>query len=97
MYEQLVNQNEIAIKKTATKEDLNNLEGIFERKIDKISNELLEHLQNPTAKTFRSAEINQSPNSDDGNENKCTHETELLNDKVQSLEKEKQFPKKRIS
>lgn len=73
------------------------MEGIFDRKIDKMSNELLEHLRNSTVKTFGSAEINQSSNSDDGNKNKCVHETELLNDKVQPLEKEKQFPEKQLS
>ena len=62
-----------------------------------MSNELLEHLRNPIAKTFGSAEINHSPNSEDGNKNKCVHETELLNDKVQPLEKEKQFPEKPLS
>ena len=37
---------------TATKEDLNNLEATFDRKIDKMSNELFEQLQKIIAKTF---------------------------------------------
>ena len=39
---ELVNQNEIKIKMTARKEDLNNLQGIFHGKIDKMSSVLLE-------------------------------------------------------
>lgn len=39
---ELVNQNEIKIKMTARKEDLNNLQGIFHGKIDKMSSLLLE-------------------------------------------------------
>ena len=42
VYDELVNQNEIPIKMTATKEDLNNLEPNFHRKIEKMSNVLLE-------------------------------------------------------
>ena len=38
VYDELVNQNEIPIKMTATKEDLNILEANFDRKIDKMSN-----------------------------------------------------------
>ena len=38
VYDELVNQNEIPIKMTATKEDLNILEANFNRKIDKMSN-----------------------------------------------------------
>ena len=64
-----MNQNEIPIKITATKEDLTNLEANFDRKIDKISSVLLEQLQNIIVKTFGSAEINHRPNSDDGNKN----------------------------
>ena len=58
VYDELVNQNEIPIKMTATKEDLNILEANFDRKIDKMSNILLEKLQNVIDKTFGSAEIN---------------------------------------
>ena len=46
VYDELVNQNEIPIKMTATKEDLNILEANFDRKINKMSNILLEKLQN---------------------------------------------------
>ena len=48
---------------TATEEDLNNLEPNFDRKMDKMSNVLLEQLKK--AKTFGSAEINHISNSDD--------------------------------
>ena len=58
VYDELVNQNEIPFKMTATKEDVNNLEANFDRKIDKMSNVLLEQLQNIIAKTFGSAVIN---------------------------------------
>ena len=34
VYDELVNQNEIPIKMTATKEDLNNLEVNFDKKIE---------------------------------------------------------------
>ena len=67
MYEELVNQNEIPIKMTATKEDLNIIEANFDRKIDKMSNLLLEKLQNLIDKTFGSAEINHRSISDDRN------------------------------
>ena len=46
VYDELVNQNEIPMKRTATKEDLNILEANFNRKIDKMSNVRLEKLQN---------------------------------------------------
>ena len=46
VYDELVNQNEIPIKMTATKEDLNILEANFDRKINKLSNILFEKLQN---------------------------------------------------
>ena len=81
-----MNQNEIPIKMTATKEDLNILEENFDRKIDKMPNVVLEKLQNLIDKTFGSVEINHRSISDDGNQNKCPHETGILNDKVQSLE-----------
>ena len=77
-----MNQNEIAIKMTATKEDLNISEVNFDRKIDKMSNILLEKLQNVIDKTFGLAEINHRSNSDEGNKNKCPHEIGILNDKV---------------
>ena len=64
---------------TATKEDLNILEANFDRKINKMSNILLEKLQNVIDKTFGSAEINPRSISDDGNQNKCSHEIGLLN------------------
>ena len=48
-------------------------------------------MQNIADKTFGSAEINHKSISDDGNKNKCPHEIEILNDKVQSLEMEKSF------
>ena len=67
VYEELVNQNEIPIKMTATKEDLNIIEENFDRKIDKMSNVLLEKLQNLIDKTFGSAEINHRSISDDRN------------------------------
>ena len=53
MHDELVNQNEIPIKMTATKEDLNILEANFDRKIDKMSNILLEKLQNVIDKMER--------------------------------------------
>ena len=93
VYDELVNQNEIPIKMTATKEDLNILEANFDRKINKMSNILLEKLQNVIDKTFGSAEINLRSISDDGNRNKCSHKIGLLNDKVQSLEVENSFLK----
>ena len=96
VYDELVNQNEIPIKMTATKEDLNILEANFDRKINKMSNILLEKLQNVIDKTFGSAEINLRSISDDGNQNKCSHEIGLLNDKVQSLEVENSFLKNEI-
>ena len=74
VYDELVNQNEIPIKMIATKEDLNILEANFDRKIDKMSNTLLEKLQNVIDKTFDSVEINRRSISDDGNQNKCSHE-----------------------
>ena len=46
VYDELVNQNEIPIKMTATKEDLNILEANFDGKINKLSNILFEKLQN---------------------------------------------------
>ena len=70
----------------ATKEDLNILEANYDRKIDKMSNVLLEKLQNLIDKTFGSAEINHRSISDDGNQNKCPHEIGLSNDQVQSVE-----------
>ena len=85
MYDKLVNQNEIPIKITSTKEDLNILKANFDRKIDKMSNILLEK-----------AEINHSSISDDGNQNKCPHEIGILSDKVQSLEVENSFLKSEI-
>ena len=96
MYDELVNQNEIPIKMTATKEDLNVLEANFDRKIDKMSNVLLEKMQNLIDKSFRSAEINPRSISDEGNQNKCSHEISLLNDNVQSLEVENSFLKNEI-
>ena len=93
VYEKLVNQNEIPIKMTATKEDLSNLGAIFDRNIEKMSTVLLEQLQNTITKTFDLAEINHRSNSDDGNKNKCAHEIGILNDKVQSLEMENSFLK----
>ena len=96
VYDELVNQNEIPIKMTATKEDLNILEANYDRKIDKMSNVLLEKLQNVIDKTFDSVEINPRSISDDGNQNKCSHEIGLLNDKVQSLEVENSFLKNEI-
>ena len=92
-----MNQNEIPIKMTATKEDLDILEANSDRKIDKMSKILLENLQNVIDKTFGSAEINPRSISDDGNQNKCSHEIGLLNDKkVQSLEVENSFLKNEI-
>ena len=96
VYDQLVNQNEIPIKMTATKEDLNILEENFDRKIDKMPNVVLEKLQNLIDKTFGSVEINHISISDDGNQNKCPHEIGILNDKVQSLEVENSFLKNKI-
>ena len=93
VYEKLVNQNEIPIKMTATKEDLSNLGAIFDRNIEKMSTVLLQKLQNTITKTFDLAEINHRSNSDDGNKNKCAHEIGILNDKVQSLEMENSFLK----
>ena len=86
VYDELVNQNEIPIKMTATKEDLNILEENFDRKIDKMPNVVLEKLQNLIDKTFGSVEINHRSISDDGNQNKCPHEIGLSNDQVQSVE-----------
>ena len=96
VYDQLVNQNEIPIKMTATKEDLNILEENFDRKIDKMPNVVLEKLQNLIDKTFGSVEINHISISDDGNQSKCPHEIGILNDKVQSLEVENSFLKNKI-
>ena len=96
MYDKLVNQNEIPIKITSTKEDLNILKANFDRKIDKLSNILLEKVQNLIDKTFGSAEINHRSISDDGNQNKCPHEIGILSDKVQSLEVENSFLKSEI-
>ena len=96
VYAELVNQNEIPIKMTAAREDLNNLKTNFNRKIDKMSNVLLEQLQNIIAKTFGTAEINHRSNSDDGNKNKCAHETGISNNKVQSLEVENSSLKNEI-
>ena len=87
VYDELVNQNEIPIKMIATKE---------ERKIGKMSNVILEKLQNLFDKTFGSAEINPRSISDGGNQNKCSHEIGLLNDKMQSLEVENCFLKNEI-
>ena len=81
-----MNQNEIPSKMIATKEDLNILEANYDKKIDKMSNVLLEKLQNLIDKTFGSAEINHRSISDDGNQNKCPHEIGLSNDQVQSVE-----------
>ena len=81
---------------TATNEDLCILEANFDRKIDKMSNVVLEKLENLIDKTFGSAEINHTSISDDGNQNKCAHEIGLLNDKVQSLEMENSFLKNEI-
>ena len=91
-----MNQNELPVKMRATKEDLNILEANFDRKIDKMSNVLLEMLQNLIDKTFGSAEINHRSISDDGNKNKYPHEIGILNDKVQSLEVENSFLKSKI-
>ena len=44
MYDKLVNKNEIPIKMTATKEELDILEASFDRMIEKISNIILEKL-----------------------------------------------------
>ena len=96
VYEELVNQNEIPIKMTATKEDLNIIEANFDRKIDKMSNVLLEKLQNLIDKTFGSAEINHRFINDYGNKNKYPHETGILNNKVPSLEVENSFLKNEI-
>ena len=82
VYDKFVNQNDIPIKMAATKEDLNNWEANFDRNIDKALNVLLEQLQSIIAKTFGLAEINHISNSDDGNKNKCPHETGILNDKL---------------
>ena len=96
VYEELVSQNELSIKMTATKEDLNISEVNFDRKVDKMLNVLLEKLQNLIDKTFGSAEINHRSISDDGNKNKYPHEIGVLNDKVQSLEVENSFLKNEI-
>ena len=96
MYAELVNQNEIPIKMTAAREDPNNLKANFDRKIDKMSNVLLEQLQNIIAKTFGTAEINHRSNSDDGNKTKCAHETGISNNKLQSLEVENSSLKNEI-
>ena len=96
VYDELVNQNEIRIKMIATKEELNILEANFDRKIGKMSNVILEKLQNLFDKTFGSAEINPRSISDGGNQNKCSHEIGLLNDKMQSLEVENCFLKNEI-
>ena len=53
-------------------------------------------MQNITAKTFGSAEINHISNSDDGNKNKYAHDIGILNDKVQSLGMESSFLKNEI-
>ena len=45
VYDELVNQNKIAIKMRARKEDLNILQPNFDIEIDKISNVLLAKLQ----------------------------------------------------
>ena len=44
VYDKLVNKNEIPIKMTATKEELDILEASFDRMIEKISNIILEKL-----------------------------------------------------
>ena len=59
-------------------------------------NILLEQLQNATAKTFGSAEINHRSNNDDGNKNKCSHDIGILKAKVQSLRMENSFLKNEI-
>ena len=59
-------------------------------------NILLEQLQNATAKTFGSAEINHRSNNDDGNKNKCSHYIGILKAKVQSLRMENSFLKNEI-
>ena len=81
---------------TATKEDLKILEVNFDRKIDEMSNVLLEKLQNVITKTFGLAEIDHRSNSDHGNKNKCPHEIGILNDKMESLEVENNFLKNKI-
>ena len=96
VYAELVNQNEIPIKMTPAREDPNNLKANFDRKIDKMSNVLLEQLQNIIAKTFGTAEINHRSNSDDGNKTKCAHETGISNNKLQSLEVENSSLKNKI-
>ena len=96
VYEELVNQNQIPIKMTETKKALNILEANFDRKIDKMSNVLLEKLQKLIDKTFGSAEMNHRSISDDGYKNKCPHEIGILNDKMQSLEVENSFVKNEI-
>ena len=96
VYEELVNQNELSIKMTATKEDLNISEVNFDRKVDKMLNVLLEKLQNLIDKTFGSAEINHRFINDDGNKNKYPHEIGILNNKVPSLEVENSFLKNEI-
>lgn len=90
-------QNEIPIKMTATKENMHNLEGNFDRTISTLSNILLQQLQNSIAQTFFLAKITLESSNDDNNKDVCIHEIAILTDRVQSLRKEISFPKKRNS
>ena len=87
-------RNEIPIKMTAT--NVYNLEANFDRKISPLPNILLEQLQNSIAKTFVLAKITYESSNDDKNKDVLIHEIAILIDKVQSLEKQKSFPKKEI-
>ena len=87
-------QNEIPIKMTVT--NVYNLEANFDRKISPLPNILLEQLQNSSAKTFVLAKITYESSNDDKNKDVLIHEIAILIDKVQSLEKQKSFPKKEI-
>ena len=91
---ELVIQNEIPIKMTVT--NVYNLEANFDRKISPLPNILLEQLQNSIAKTFALAKITYESSNDDKNKDVLIHEIAILIDKVQSLEKQKSFPKKEI-
>ena len=73
-----------------------NLEANFDRKISPLPNILLEQLQNSIAKTFVLAKITYESSNDDKNKDVLIHEIAILIDKVQSLEKQKSFPKKEI-
>ena len=73
-----------------------NLEANFDRKISPLPNILLEQLQNSIAKTFALAKITYESSNDDKNKDVLIHEIAILIDKIQSLEKQKSFPKKEI-